>query len=256
MIDHDKGDRCTDLEPHGLDRPDVTFILGLEQLDHVHGHGGVSPVLYMDAPHGLFVFHGKVELILVPAGGLVLESVETVLLGVVVACTEDIVLVLFENAILGTMRKLGTLLVVPPMQRIPERRGHHQWECASREKKKNNPRVTRKWPCVYSPPFFAFFGSNSLTKKHEFPAFQAGATGHGPAFATTFAAEPASVFRPKCAGGRFPARTDADENVHGTAAVWVWRLGRWLHPRLSQHRRLPGMARPRRGNPDGRVCQG
>lgn len=42
----------------------------------------------------------------------------------VVARTENIVFVLFEDAILGAMRELRTLLVIAPMQRISEGRGH------------------------------------------------------------------------------------------------------------------------------------
>jgi len=72
--------RRTNLESYGLDSADVPFILGLEQLDHVHGHGGVSPVLDVDALDGLFDFHGKVELILVPVSGLLLEPLDAVLL--------------------------------------------------------------------------------------------------------------------------------------------------------------------------------
>lgn len=78
----------------------------------------------MDALRGPLVFHGKVELILVPVGCLLLEPIETVLLRVVVPCAEDIVLVLFEDAILCTMGELGTLLVIAPMQRISEGGGH------------------------------------------------------------------------------------------------------------------------------------
>lgn len=72
--------RRTDLESYGLDSPDVPFILGFEEFDHVHGHGYVSPVFYMDAPDGPLVFHGKVELILVLVCGLLLEPMDAVLL--------------------------------------------------------------------------------------------------------------------------------------------------------------------------------
>lgn len=48
---------------------------------------------------------------------------DSVLLRVVVARAEDVVLVLLEKTEARTMRKLRTLLVVPPMERVPER-GH------------------------------------------------------------------------------------------------------------------------------------
>lgn len=80
----------------------------------------------MDALDGALAFHRKVEFILVSVGGLLLEAVDAVLLGVVVARTEDIVLVLFEEAILGAVGELRALLVVAPMQRISEGRGHTQ----------------------------------------------------------------------------------------------------------------------------------
>ena len=73
-----------------------------------------------------FFGHCKVEFILISLSGLLLETSETVLLRVVVAGSEDIVLVFFEDAILLTMCELRTLLVVAPMQRISERRGDHE----------------------------------------------------------------------------------------------------------------------------------
>ena len=78
----------------------------------------------MDALDGPLVFHGKVELILVLVCGLVLEPIEAVLLGVVVPSAENVVLVLFEDAILCTMGELGALLVVTPVQRVSEGGGH------------------------------------------------------------------------------------------------------------------------------------
>lgn len=103
------------------------------------------------------------------------------------------------------------------------------------------------------------FCSNSLTKSDEFPAFQARATGHVAAFASTFAAEPTSVFhskypvfRPK---QRF-LRADSHQAVHYTSALWLRRHRRRLHPRLPQHCCLPGMAITRRGDTDGRVRKG
>lgn len=87
----------------------------------------MSPVLDMDAPDGPFVFHRKVELILVLVGGLLPEPMDAVPFCMVVACTKNIVLVLFKNAILGAMSELRTLLVITPMQRVSEGRGHTRW---------------------------------------------------------------------------------------------------------------------------------
>lgn len=74
----------------------------------------------MYALDGALVLHGKVELILVLVGCLEFEALDAVLLGVVVACAEHIVLVLFEDAILCAMSELRALLVITPVQRVAE----------------------------------------------------------------------------------------------------------------------------------------
>jgi hypothetical protein len=60
---------------------------------------------------GSFADHGKVEFILISVSGLLPETIETVLLGVVVACTLDIVLVFLEEAEPGSVGGLGALFV-------------------------------------------------------------------------------------------------------------------------------------------------
>jgi hypothetical protein len=66
----------------------------------------------------LLPVHRKVELILVPLRRLLLETGDSVLLGVVVLCTLDIVLVLLEEPELLAMCELAALLVVAPVQRV------------------------------------------------------------------------------------------------------------------------------------------
>lgn len=101
----------TCLEPDGPHGTYIAFVLGLEQLDHVDGHGGVATVVDMDAAHGALVLHGKVELIPVPVGDLGVEVGEAGLLGMVVAGAEDIVLVFLEQPEPRTVGRLGSFLV-------------------------------------------------------------------------------------------------------------------------------------------------
>ena len=68
--------------------------------------------------------HRKVEFILIALCGLLPEPLQTILLGVVVPCTLDIVLVLLEKAEPLSVGKLGALLVVAPVEGIAQRGSH------------------------------------------------------------------------------------------------------------------------------------
>lgn len=65
----------------------------------------------MDTLDGPLLVHRKVKLVLVSVGSLSPETVEAVLLCMVVACTQYIVLVLFEGTEACSMGELGPLLV-------------------------------------------------------------------------------------------------------------------------------------------------
>lgn len=79
----------------------------------------------------LLLVHTKVELILIPYCCFLPQQVDPVLLGVVVACTEDIVFVFLKDTQTGTMGELRTLFVVTSMKRVAERR-HYGNSCRSR----------------------------------------------------------------------------------------------------------------------------
>ena len=67
--------------------------------------------------------HREVELILIPGCGLLPQTVDPILLRVVIPSTKHIVLMLLEDAQPRAVRKLRSLLVGAPVERILER-GH------------------------------------------------------------------------------------------------------------------------------------
>lgn len=79
--------------------------------------------------------HGKVEFILISVRCFLAEALNAVAFGVVIASTENIVLVLFERSETTTMLELRALLVVASMKRVSQRR-HGESKVQGRNTKK------------------------------------------------------------------------------------------------------------------------
>lgn len=61
------------------------------------------------------VCHGEIEFIFISLSNLLLETGETILLGVIVSCAFDIVSMFLEEPELCPVGELGALLVVAPV---------------------------------------------------------------------------------------------------------------------------------------------
>lgn len=93
---------------------DVAHILRLQELDNVDAEGLVASVRDRNTVFRLALDHAPVELILVAESCLLSELPDAILLGLVVTRSEDIVLVLLEQAEALSMQRLSPLLVAFP----------------------------------------------------------------------------------------------------------------------------------------------
>jgi hypothetical protein len=73
---------------------------------------------------GPLLIHAKIKFIFIPLTGLLPQPCQPILLRVVVPRTENIVFVLFQKAKATTIRQLGALLVIAPVQGIAQGGGH------------------------------------------------------------------------------------------------------------------------------------
>lgn len=99
----------------------IVEVLGVQELEEIMRELFVA-LDEMDSFLGAGVDHFEVELVWVAEGGLLPHRLETILLGVVVARTGDVVLLLLEETILLASQGLGSLLVVAPVDGVTQGR--------------------------------------------------------------------------------------------------------------------------------------